>query len=239
MARQWLMPSQDDISPTGQNSPLYRSTTSAPSAAQARAGATHAPEILIVTITSPRHPRPPTNATGEPRMLLAARETDIANVRDQKGSSLTAPHPSPSCPGRATISPPHNAIATNATATAETTGLVWPWEEGAARSVHVRRAHMTSGGVARIGPRTSTGGGAGGGGTTQSWTSRGSGGTIIRPPLLARACDERGRGKDGTADVNRRRRRWRRDNRIVDFAGERRRNNLTAIIGPRTQRAGA
>jgi hypothetical protein len=199
----------------------------------------HAPEISIVAITSPRHPRPPANATGKPRMLLAARETDFANARDQKGSSLTAPRPSPSRPGRATISPPHDAVATNVTATAETTGLARPWEEGAARSAHAQRTHMTSGGAARTGPRTSTGGGAGGGETTQSWTSRGRGGAIIRPPLLAHARNERGCGKDGTADVDRRRRQRRRDDPIVDFAGEQRRDNLTAVVGPRTQRAGA
>ncbi len=55
---------------------------------------------------------------------------------------------------------------------------------------------------------------------------------IIQLPLLAHACDERGRGKDGTADVNRMRRRQRRDNPIVDVAGERRRDNLTAVVGP-------
>ncbi len=116
----------------GQNSPLYRSATSAPSAAQARARATHALENSIVLITSPHHLRPPANATGKPRTLLATQETDIANARDQKGSSLTAPRPLPSHPGRATILPPHNAIRMNATATPETTGLARPWEEGAA-----------------------------------------------------------------------------------------------------------
>jgi hypothetical protein len=166
LARQWLTPSQDDISPTGQNGPSYRSATSKPSAAQARAGATHAPEISIVAIISPCHPRPPADATGKPRTLVATCKTDIANARDQKGSSLTASRPLPSCPGRVTISPPHNAIATNATATAETTGLAWLWEEGVARSTHVRRTHMTSGGMAGMGARTSTGGGAGRGGTT-------------------------------------------------------------------------
>jgi hypothetical protein len=239
------MPSQDHISSTGQNNQLYRSATSAPSATQARAGATHAPENLIVAITSPCHPRPPADATVEPRTLLAANKTDIANARDQKGSSLTAPRPSPSCPGRAMISPPHNTVATNATATAEMTGLVRPWEEGAARSAHARRTHVTSGGAARTGPRTSTGGGAGGGGTTRSWTLRGSGGAIIRPPSSAQARDKRGRSKDGTADVDRRRRWRRRDDPIVDVAGERqcdnstidvaqerRRDNSTAVIGP-------
>jgi hypothetical protein len=185
------MPSQDDTSPTGQNSPLYRSATSAPSAAQARAGATHAPENLIVAITSPRHPQPPADATSEPRMLLAARETDIANMRDQKGSYLTAPRPFPSRPGRATISPPHDAVAANATATTEMTGLARPWEERATRSAHTRRTHV-----------------------------------------------KRGRGKDGTADIDRRRRQRRRDDPIVDTAGERRRDNLADIVGPRTQRAG-
>jgi hypothetical protein len=179
LARQWLMPSQDDISPMGQNGPLYRSTTSKPSAAQARAGVAHAPEIPIVAIISPCHPRPPADATGKPRMLVATCKTDIANARDQKGNSLTASRPSPSCLGRVTISPPHNAIATNATATAETTGLAWPWEEGLARSTHVRRTHMTSRGKAGMGPRTLTGGGTGRGGTTRLWTSRGSGGAII------------------------------------------------------------
>jgi hypothetical protein len=91
-----------------------------------------------------------------------------------------------------------------------------------------------SGGAVRTGPRTSTGGGTGGGGTTRSWTSQGSGGAIIRPPSSAHARDERGHGKDGTVDVNRRRRRRRRDDPIVDVAGERRRDNLTAVVGPRT-----
>jgi hypothetical protein len=77
----------------------------------------HAPEILIVTIASPRHLQPPADATGKPRTLLATRETDIANARDQKGSFLTAPRPLPSHPGRATISPPNNTVATNITAT--------------------------------------------------------------------------------------------------------------------------
>jgi hypothetical protein len=147
----------------GQNSPLYRSATSAPSAAQARAGAMHALENLIVAITSPPHPQPRADATGKLRMLLAARKTDITNARDQKGSSLTAQCPLPSCLGRATISPPHNAVATNATATAETTRLAQPWEEGAARSAHVRRTHVTSRGAARTGLRMLTGGGTSGG----------------------------------------------------------------------------
>jgi hypothetical protein len=164
--RQWLTPSQDDISPTEQNSPLYRSATCVPSAAQARAGTTHALENLIVAITSPRHPRPPADVTGKPRTLLAARETDIANARDQKGSSLTVLHPLPSLPGRATILPPHDAVAANATATMETTRLARPWEEGATRSTHVRRMHVTSGGAARTGPQTLTGEVTGGGGTT-------------------------------------------------------------------------
>jgi hypothetical protein len=239
LLQQWLTPSQDDISPTGQNSPLCRSVTSAPSAAQAKARATHAPENSIVAITSPCHPRPPPNATGKPRLLLAARETDIANARDQKGSSLTALRLVPSCPGHATISPPHDAVATNATATAEMTGLEWPCEEGATRSAHARRTHVTSGGAARTGQQTLTGGGAGGGGTTRSWTSQGSGGAINQPPLSAHVRDERGRGKDGTADVDRRRHQLRRDDPIMDFAGEQRHNNLTALVSPRTRRAGA
>ncbi len=234
-----MTPSQDDISPTGQNSPLYRSATSTPSAAQARAGATHALEISIIAITSPCHPRTPANATGKPRTLLAARETDIVNARDQKGSSLTAPCPLPSHPGRATISPPHNAVVTNATATMETTGLVQLWEEGAARSAHARRMHVTSRGTARMVLRTSTGGGASGGGTTQSWTLRGSSGAIILLQLSAHERDKRGHGKGGTADVNRRRRQQRRDDPIVDFAGERRRDNSTAVVGPCMQRVGA
>jgi hypothetical protein len=178
----------------GQNSLLYRSSTSVPSAAQARAGGMHAPEISIFTITSPRHPRPPANPTGKPRTLLATHKTDIANARDQKGSSLTAPHPLPSHLGCATIWPPHDAVATNATATAETTGSVRPWEEGAVRSMHTRRTHVTSRGTGRIGPWMVTGGGTGGGGTTRSWMSRGRGGAIIQPPSLAHTGDERGRG---------------------------------------------
>jgi hypothetical protein len=53
------------------------------------------------------------------------------------------------------------------------------------------------------------------------------------------ACDKQGRGKDRTVDVNRRRCRQRRDDPIVDVMGERRRNNLTAIVGPHTRQAGA
>jgi hypothetical protein len=41
-----------------------------------------------------------------------------------------------------------------------------------------------------------------------------------------------GRTHAGTADVNRRRRRWRRDNPIADIAGEQRRDNSTATVGP-------
>jgi hypothetical protein len=52
------------------------------------------------------------------------------------------------------------------------------------------------------------------------------------------ARDERGRSKDGTVDVDRRRCRRRRDNPIVDVAGERRHDNLTAVVGPRMQGAG-
>jgi hypothetical protein len=66
------------------------------------------------------------------------------------------------------------------------------------------------------------------------WTSRGSGGAIIRPPSSAYSCDEQGRGEDGTADVDRRRHQRRRDNPIVDFAGEWRRDNSTAVVGPCT-----
>jgi hypothetical protein len=52
--------------------------------------------------------------------------------------------------------------------------------------------------------------------------------------LLAYARNERGRGKDVTVDVNRRRCRRRRDDPILDIAGERRRNNLTIdIVGER------
>jgi hypothetical protein len=89
-----------------------------------------------------------------------------------------------------------------------------------------------SGGAARTGLRTATGGGASGGGTTQLWMSQGSFGAIIQPLLLAHAHDKRGHSKDGTVDVDRRRRRWRRDNLIVDVVGELWCNNSTAIIGP-------
>jgi hypothetical protein len=41
-----------------------------------------------------------------------------------------------------------------------------------------------------------------------------------------------GRMHTGTADINRKRRRWRRDNPIADVAGERWRNNSTAAVGP-------
>ena len=95
------------------------------------------------------------------------------------------------------------------------------------------------------GPQTSTEGGAGGGGTTRSRTSRGSSGAIIRPQSSAHARDERGRGEDGTADVDRRRCWRRRDDPIVNVAGERRcddstigiagvrrRNNLTVVVSP-------
>ncbi len=95
---------------------------------------------------------------------------------------------------------------------------------------------MISGGVARRGPWTSTGGGTGGGGTTRLWMSQGSGGTIIQPPSLAHACNERGCGKDGIADIDRRRRRRRRDNPIVDITGERRRDNLTVDVAGERQR---
>jgi hypothetical protein len=44
------------------------------------------------------------------------------------------------------------------------------------------------------------------------------------------ARDEQGHGKDGTTDVDRRRRRGKRDDPIVDVAGERWRNNLTAVV---------
>jgi hypothetical protein len=77
------------------------------------------------------------------------------------------------------------------------------------------------------------------------WMSRGSSGAIIQPLLLAHAHDKQGCGKDRTADVNRRRHWRRRDDPIVDIAGERqrdnltidvtgerRRNNLTAVVGP-------
>jgi hypothetical protein len=169
--RQWLTPSQDDISPTGQNSPLYRSATSAPSTAQARAGATHAPENLIIAITSPRHPRPPTDVTGEPRTLLAACKTDIPNARDQKGSSLIAPRPLPSRPGRARISPPQKCRCNKRHCHHgdKRVGVAMGGggrEEGGARSEHARRTHVMSRCVARTGPRMSTGGGASGGGMT-------------------------------------------------------------------------
>jgi hypothetical protein len=91
---------------------------------------------------------------------------------------------------------------------------------------------MTSGGAARMGPWTLTGGGAGGGGTARSWTSRGRGGAIIRLPLSAHARDDWGCSEDGTVDVNRRRHWRRRDDPIVDVAGELWRNNLTAVLGP-------
>jgi hypothetical protein len=51
------------------------------------------------------------------------------------------------------------------------------------------------------------------------WMSRGSGSALIRPPLSAHACNEWRRSKDGTADVDRRRHRRRRDDPIVDVAG--------------------
>jgi hypothetical protein len=63
--------------------------------------------------------------------------------------------------------------------------------------------------------------------------------------LLTHACNKWGRGKDGTADVDRRKRRRRRDDPIIDIAGEQRRDNstvdvaggrrgdyLNAIVGP-------
>jgi hypothetical protein len=53
--------------------------------------------------------------------------------------------------------------------------------------------HVTSGGAARTGLRTSTGGGAGGRGTTRSWTSRGSFGAIIQPTSSARCWGWGGR----------------------------------------------
>jgi hypothetical protein len=53
------------------------------------------------------------------------------------------------------------------------------------------------------------------------------------------ARDKRGHGKDGTTDVHRRWRRRRRGDPIVDVAGERRRNNLTDVVGPRTRQAEA
>jgi hypothetical protein len=43
---------------------------------------------------------------------------------------------------------------------------------------------------------------------------------IIGLRLLAHSRNKRGRGKDGTADVDRRRRRLRRGNPIVDVVGE-------------------
>jgi hypothetical protein len=142
---------------------------------------------LIVAITSPRHPRPPTNAIGKPRVLLAAGETDIVNARDQKGSSLTAPRPLPSRSGRATISPSHDAVATNTPPTMDY--WVGTAKGGGGREEHARAED---------------------------------------------ARDEWGRGKDGTADVDRRRRRRRMDNPIVDVMGERRCNNLTAVVSPCT-----
>ncbi len=54
---------------------------------------------------------------------------------------------------------------------------------------------------------------------------------IIRPLLLAHTRNERGRDKDGTTDVDRRRHRQRRDDSIVDITGERWRDNLTAVVG--------
>jgi hypothetical protein len=53
------------------------------------------------------------------------------------------------------------------------------------------------------------------------------------------ARDKQGHGEDGNADVDRRRSRQRRDNLILDVAGEQRRDNLTAIVGPHMQQAGA
>jgi hypothetical protein len=50
--------------------------------------------------------------------------------------------------------------------------------------------------------------------------------------LLAHARKERGCGKDGTGDVNRRRRRRWRDDPIVDVAGEQQRNNMIAVVSP-------
>jgi hypothetical protein len=52
------------------------------------------------------------------------------------------------------------------------------------------------------------------------------------------ARDKQGRSEDGTPDVDRRKRRRRRDDPIVDAAGERWRDNLTIVVGPRTRRAG-
>jgi hypothetical protein len=52
------------------------------------------------------------------------------------------------------------------------------------------------------------------------------------------ARDKWGRGEDGAVDIDRRRRQRRRDDPIVDVARERWRNNLTAVVGPRTQQAG-
>ncbi len=50
--------------------------------------------------------------------------------------------------------------------------------------------------------------------------------------MLAHARNKRGRSKDRTADVDRRRRRQRRDNPIVDVTGEQRHDNLTAVVSP-------
>jgi hypothetical protein len=54
---------------------------------------------------------------------------------------------------------------------------------------------------------------------------------IIRLPLLAHARNKQGCGKDGTVVIDRRRRWWRRDNPIVNVAGELWRNNSTAVVG--------
>ncbi len=50
--------------------------------------------------------------------------------------------------------------------------------------------------------------------------------------MSAHAHNEQGRREDRTADVDRRRHRWRRVNLIVDVAGERQCNNLTAVVSP-------
>ena len=52
------------------------------------------------------------------------------------------------------------------------------------------------------------------------------------------ARDKWGRGEDGAVDIDRRRRQRRRDDLIVDVVGERQRDNLTAVVSPRTQQAG-
>ncbi len=46
------------------------------------------------------------------------------------------------------------------------------------------------------------------------------------------ARDKQGRGKDGTANVDRRRHHRRRDNPTVDIAGERQCDNSTTVVGP-------